>query len=164
IRVNSFTSTFVFIGAVVYIMVAPKGREDPTSLRGNAPEPEVPEESPVDEVAKELAAVTATTGVVAAAKIAGQADVEDAKAVGDTPEPEVPAAVAAIDEGGVEEPSESVTVEEPSEQAVEAELEAVPAGSPDGEAEAVSADEAAEASAGVGPEPQDVEDAQESAA
>ena len=34
IRVNSFTSTFVFIGAVVYIMVAPKGREDPASLAG----------------------------------------------------------------------------------------------------------------------------------
>src|SRR5271167_4797444 len=34
IRINSFTSTFVFIGAVVYIMVAPKGREDPASLRG----------------------------------------------------------------------------------------------------------------------------------
>ena len=27
IRVNSFTSTFVFIGAVVYMMVAPRGRE-----------------------------------------------------------------------------------------------------------------------------------------
>ena len=46
IRINSFTSTFVFIGAVVYIMVAPKGREDPESLRGNdyvddeEPEPE----------------------------------------------------------------------------------------------------------------------------
>ena len=25
IRINSFTSTFVFIGAVVYIMVAPEG-------------------------------------------------------------------------------------------------------------------------------------------
>ena len=34
IRVNSFTSTFVFIGAVVYIMVAPKGREDPETLKG----------------------------------------------------------------------------------------------------------------------------------
>jgi prolipoprotein diacylglyceryl transferase len=35
IRVNSFTSTFVFIGAAVYILLAPKGREDPSSLRGN---------------------------------------------------------------------------------------------------------------------------------
>ena len=35
IRINSFTSTFVFIGAVVYIMLAPKGREDPALLRGN---------------------------------------------------------------------------------------------------------------------------------
>jgi prolipoprotein diacylglyceryl transferase len=35
IRINVFTSTFVFIGAVVYVMLAPKGREDPESLRGN---------------------------------------------------------------------------------------------------------------------------------
>ena len=34
IRINSFTSTFVFIGAVVYIMLAPKGREDPKTLGG----------------------------------------------------------------------------------------------------------------------------------
>ncbi len=41
IRINSFTSTFVFIGAVVYFMLAPKGREDPASLRGNAGDLEV---------------------------------------------------------------------------------------------------------------------------
>lgn len=34
IRVNTFTSTFVFIGAVIYIMAAKKGREEPESLRG----------------------------------------------------------------------------------------------------------------------------------
>ncbi|MGV0625877.1 prolipoprotein diacylglyceryl transferase [Mycolicibacter minnesotensis] len=33
IRVNSFTSTFVFIGAVVYILLATKGREDPEDIR-----------------------------------------------------------------------------------------------------------------------------------
>ena len=33
IRVNSFTSTFVFIGAVVYILLAAKGREDPEAVR-----------------------------------------------------------------------------------------------------------------------------------
>ena len=35
IRINSFMSVFVFIGAVVYIMVAPKGREDPSELQGD---------------------------------------------------------------------------------------------------------------------------------
>ena len=35
IRINSFVSVFVFIGAVVYIMVAPKGREDPSELQGD---------------------------------------------------------------------------------------------------------------------------------
>ena len=39
IRVNSFTSTFVFIGAVVYMMVAPRGREDPATLGGRQVDP-----------------------------------------------------------------------------------------------------------------------------
>ena len=76
IRINSFVSVFVFIGAVVYIMVAPKGREDPSELRGYAGVEE--KESPIEEVTKELAAVAATTGVVAAAKAAGEKEDEDA--------------------------------------------------------------------------------------
>ena len=79
IRVNSFTSTFVFIGAVVYIMVAPKGREEPASLAGK-PEKVAEEEDAVEAFAKELTAVAATTGVVAAAKAAGDVEDEDAKA------------------------------------------------------------------------------------
>ena len=79
IRVNSFTSTFVFIGAVVYIILAPKGREDPDTLRGNAEDEDG--ESVVDELSKELVAVAATTGVVAAAAVAGREDDPD-------PEPE----------------------------------------------------------------------------
>ena len=71
IRVNTFTSTFVFIAAVVYIMVAPKGREDPATLRGNAVDDE---DSPVDELGEDLIAVAATSGVVAAAKVAGDED------------------------------------------------------------------------------------------
>lgn len=81
IRVNTFTSTFVFIGAVVYIMLAPKGREDPATLRGKRAETE---ESPVDEVGKEFVTAAATTGVVAAAAVAGKSEAEDAAAVGDT--------------------------------------------------------------------------------
>ena len=70
IRVNSFTSTFVFIGAVVYIMVAPKGREDPLLLRGNTGDGE----SRAEELVKDLALGASTTGVVAAATVAAQDD------------------------------------------------------------------------------------------
>jgi prolipoprotein diacylglyceryl transferase len=70
IRINTFTSTFVFIAAVVYIMVAPKGREDPATLKGTAED----EESALDEIGEELVAVGATSGVVAAAKVAGEED------------------------------------------------------------------------------------------
>ena len=69
IRVNTFTSTFVFIGAVIYIMVAPKGREDPKALLGKDVGG-----SRLDDVGEELTAVAATSGVVAAAKVAGDED------------------------------------------------------------------------------------------
>jgi hypothetical protein len=52
IRINSFTSTFVFIGAAVYLILAPKGREDPELLR---PEKELAAAEPAsgtDEVAE----------------------------------------------------------------------------------------------------------------
>ena len=94
IRINSFVSVFVFIGAVVYIMVAPKGREDPSELQGDvaadneADKKTVEKDSPADEVTKELVAVAATTGVVAAAKAAGEKEDEDA---GDDAQPEAEA-------------------------------------------------------------------------
>jgi prolipoprotein diacylglyceryl transferase len=68
IRVNTFTSTFVFIGAVIYIMVAPKGREAPETLHGKD------DDSVIDEIGEELVAVGALSGVVAAAKVAGDED------------------------------------------------------------------------------------------
>ncbi|MCT7659898.1 prolipoprotein diacylglyceryl transferase [Mycobacterium deserti] len=74
IRINSFTATFVFIGAVVYIMVAPKGREDPATLQGT------PRGEQRSVVGEELAAVAATSAVVGAARVAGESDGEDAKA------------------------------------------------------------------------------------
>ncbi len=54
VRVNSFTSTLVFIGAVVYVILAPKGREDPELLahtwrsepEAEEPEPEAEEPEP----------------------------------------------------------------------------------------------------------------------
>ena len=94
IRINSFVSVFVFIGAVVYLMVAPKGREDPSELQGDVAVDEKVDQktdakdSPADEVTKELVAVAATTGVVAAAKAAGEKEDEDA---GDDAQPEAEA-------------------------------------------------------------------------
>jgi prolipoprotein diacylglyceryl transferase len=134
IRVNSFTSTFVFIGAVVYIMVAPKGREDPALLAGK-PEKVEEEEDTVEAFAKELTAVAATTGVVAAAKAAGDAEDEDAKAAADEAKDET-----------AEEPEEAEGPEEAEEPAAEdfaADIADVPA---DDEAEG-EAEEEAEAAA-----------------
>jgi phosphatidylglycerol---prolipoprotein diacylglyceryl transferase len=122
IRVNTFTSTFVFIAAVVYIMVAPKGREDPASLAGK---PEAVEDT-VETFAKELTAVAATTGVVAAAKAAGDAEDEDAKDAADDEKPEAPdepevKGAEALSPDVADVPAESV--EEAEEFAAEGEAE-----------------------------------------
>ncbi len=62
IRINSFTATFVFIGAVVYLILAPKGREDPATLSGSAAEllePDSVDEDTTD-AASEAAEPTST--------------------------------------------------------------------------------------------------------
>jgi prolipoprotein diacylglyceryl transferase len=78
IRINSFTSTFVFIGAVVYIILAPKGRDDPASLRGKdhvAEEPAHPE--PEAEVTEELTTAVSASAVTAAAPVRGDGEPAD---------------------------------------------------------------------------------------
>ncbi|HEX7426352.1 MAG TPA: prolipoprotein diacylglyceryl transferase, partial [Mycobacterium sp.] len=168
IRINSFVSVFVFIGAVVYIMVAPKGREDPSELRGKgavdvkaAPDIEV---SPVDELAMELAGVAATTGVVAAAKIAGEKEDEDAEAgaaaedeaaeEADIEAEEAPAEEPeAEEEPGVEAAAEAEQLAEdvtdaPAEDIAEA--EAFAKAGEEAEAAVPEVDEQAEAVGGVG--------------
>ena len=170
IRVNSFTSTFIFIAAVVYVMVAPKGREDPAALRGNAPL--VDGDSAVDEVATEVIEVGAAAGIVAAAKVAGAAEGEDAAGGGETTAQEVIVADAADEADDVEEPVETEAVAEesagdaepvesvdaePADDSAEAEAEAEAVGELDAadapvaeeSPEVVEADEATEGSAVV---------------
>ncbi len=101
IRVNSFTSTFVFIGAVVYILLAAKGREDPEAIRrawqpeepeetadqDAAPEPE-PEAAPDDEHQesddKELVAVGVANGVGSVVRVPKRLTGEAESAEADT--------------------------------------------------------------------------------
>jgi prolipoprotein diacylglyceryl transferase len=179
IRINTFTSTFVFIAAVVYIMVAPKGREDPETLKGNDVDDE---ESPIDEIGEELVAVAATSGVVAAATVAGAEDQRaeaggagEPTAAADVAAPESEEPVADAPEEDVEE-SESDDVEdedddvegaEPvgaesgpmSEQAEELAAEREDEPEEDAEAEAVeAAEEAMESEAS---EPDEAEDEDE---
>ena len=182
IRINSFTSMFVFIGAVVYIILAPKGREDPATLAGKPREakeaepaavatkepaavekeevpqkPEAAEDSALVEWTKELAAVAATSGIVAGVAVAAEDEEADESAADGDPEPpdgdagepaeevEEPASAEAGEEGVAEEaeveaePAEAAVADE-AEEAAEAEPEA------EGE-EAAEAEEAAAAEA-----------------
>ncbi|RAU92450.1 prolipoprotein diacylglyceryl transferase [Mycobacterium colombiense] len=109
IRINSFTSTFVFIGAVVYLMAAPKGREDPETLRGN----EYLEEEAQAESDAEPATVAATAAAGAGAAAdapAGPGEAADSD--------EIPTG-----EPGIEEPAadsaETVTEQQPAEAEAE---------------------------------------------
>ena len=83
IRVNSFTSTFVLIGAVVYLILAPKGREDPATLSGSAAE--LLEPDSMDEATE---AATETAEATPAAVTAEP----------DAPEPDATAATTAVDQ------------------------------------------------------------------
>ena len=153
IRINSFTSTFVFIGAVVYIMVAPKGREDPATLKGKPrdvdgkPTVTAEKDASAEKFAKELTGVAAaTTGVVAAAKVAGQAEDEDAKAVGGEGEDELPEVGA--EAAGEAEALAYDVAEAPSEDIAEAE-EFAAAGQEVDSVDGVGAVEAEDAEAAV---------------
>ena len=133
IRINSFTSTFVFIGAVVYLILAPKGREDPATLSGSAAELLEPDsiEEDATESPTETAEPATTPGtppsVVAAEKVetaaVDQPDVE-AEAVAaeadaaDVDAPEV--GVAATPEPEPEDAAESSEGEEADEAEADA--------------------------------------------
>jgi prolipoprotein diacylglyceryl transferase len=119
IRINVFTATFVFIGAVVYMLLAPKGREDPETLRGKQPPEGAEGESAVEEWAEDLVAAAKGSGIVAAATVAGEHEDEDAAAVGDLEED--------LDEDleeAAEDAAEFVDEVQAEEMAVEADLEA----------------------------------------
>ncbi|HEX5255891.1 MAG TPA: prolipoprotein diacylglyceryl transferase [Mycobacterium sp.] len=111
IRINSFTSTFVFIGAVVYLMAAPKGREDPESLRGNQYLDEGAADAGSEDEPATVAVATAAAGAVAAA------DAPPGSA--DSAEP--PAEVGPSD-AGADEPAAETEAEAPE---AEAETEAL---------------------------------------
>ncbi|ANR93034.1 diacylglyceryl transferase [Mycobacterium avium subsp. avium 11-4751] len=139
IRINSFTSTFVFIGAVVYLMAAPKGREDPESLRGN----QYVEEEPAEPEPATVAATTeaATEGVAAPAD---GAEAAGADATAQRPEESA--------EPDVEKPESEET--EAAEEAEEPESEETEAAEEAGEPEAEETEAAEEAGEPEAEEPE----------
>jgi prolipoprotein diacylglyceryl transferase len=122
IRVNSFTSTFVFIGAVVYLILAPKGREDPATLSGSAAELLEPDSiDDADDAAPETTAAAETTSPVAP-------DDEDAEkadtAAADEPDVEAEAVAAEADAAEVDAPEVEVAATPEPDDAPEAKDEA----------------------------------------
>ncbi|ORA20668.1 prolipoprotein diacylglyceryl transferase [Mycobacterium arosiense] len=130
IRINSFTSTFVFIGAVVYLMAAPKGREDPESLRGNEYLEEEAAETESDAEPATVAAATSAAGggaVAAAEAPAGLGETADddetPAAEPEVEEPAVDSAEAVTEEKPAEPEAEEPEAEEPAPEAEEPEAE-----------------------------------------
>jgi prolipoprotein diacylglyceryl transferase len=98
IRINSFTSTFVLIGAVVYLVLAPKGREDPATLSGSAAE--LLEPDSIDDGAPE-------------ATVAGAVETNDEPATVNEPDADAAAVVAEADAAELDPPVVEV---EPAEE------------------------------------------------
>ncbi|MGB1225601.1 MAG: prolipoprotein diacylglyceryl transferase, partial [Mycobacterium sp.] len=168
IRVNSFTATFVFIGAVVYIMAAPKGRDDPATLRGrqdteDTQEIEGQETAGVEEIAEEVAVGASTTGLVAAAMVAdaeaGSVAEADAEASADGVEDAEASDADAGEDAEVEESEaeESESVEEVAEADVEASADGGEDADDAEDAEAANADGVEDAEAGDADSGEDAE-------
>jgi hypothetical protein len=149
IRINSFTSMFVFIGAVVYLILAPKGREDPATLSGSAAELLEPDSiDDVDDAAPETTAAAETTSPVGP-------DHEDAEkadtAVVDDPDVNAEATAVDADAEAVAAEADAAEVDAPE---VEVAATAAPdnASEAEDEATAESAEDDADASADDGDE------------
>jgi prolipoprotein diacylglyceryl transferase len=114
IRINSFTSTFVFIGAVVYLILAQKGREDQAMVGG------VATEEPVPEPATDLVAVASSSSAASTAKIdaAGDEAQETAARAVDTPDGAAEAAAAEAETAAVDA-AEGQAVTAPAEAVTE---------------------------------------------
>jgi prolipoprotein diacylglyceryl transferase len=124
IRINSFTSMFVFIGAVVYLILAPKGREDPATLSGSAAELLEPDE--IDDATDEATPETTETGETAPAGSATDEyeDADKADTTGpDKPDDEAEAVVAEADAAEVDPPEVEVTATPEPDEAPEPETE-----------------------------------------
>ncbi|MCV7075935.1 prolipoprotein diacylglyceryl transferase, partial [Mycobacterium szulgai] len=118
IRINSFTSTFVFVAAVVYVILAPKGREDPATVRGRL---DVADE----ERELEPAEVGASEVTAAAAAVAGTAAASGSEDAGDSADTLQAAEVAEADTAKAEvpEPSEASEPERAQTGVAEAQVE-----------------------------------------
>ncbi|MBZ4559672.1 prolipoprotein diacylglyceryl transferase [Mycobacterium avium subsp. hominissuis] len=150
IRINSFTSTFVFIGAVVYLMAAPKGREDPESLRGN----QYVEEEPAEPEPATVAATTeaATEGVAAPADGAEAAGADTtAQRPEESAEPDVEKPESEETEAEAAEEAEAEEAGEPEAEEPEA-PEAEEPEEPETEEPEADSDEEPEEESGEAPE------------
>jgi phosphatidylglycerol---prolipoprotein diacylglyceryl transferase len=116
IRINSFTSTFVFIGAVVYVILAPRGREDPVTLVGAAAGEPVPEPA-TEVVAVSSSGAVATVKADAAGGDAEVAETTPAVAVSEAAEAKEPEAAGAEVEPPEAEKPEADAADEPAESA-----------------------------------------------
>jgi prolipoprotein diacylglyceryl transferase len=132
IRINSFTSTFVLIGAVVYLVLAPKGREDPATLSGSAAELLEPDSlddaDDADDAAPDTddAAEAAETGEDLPKPDTGEAEAD--------PDGEAEAVSAEADAAEVDSPEVEVAATPEPDDDTEAEAEA------DDAADALAAD------------------------
>jgi prolipoprotein diacylglyceryl transferase len=120
IRINSFTSTFVLIGAVVYLVLAPKGREDPATLSGSAAELLEPDSlDDADDAAPE------TEEAAEATEDLPKPDTDAAA------EPEGEAVAAEADAAEVDPPEVDVSTTPEPDDAPDAEAEADASAKPD---------------------------------
>jgi prolipoprotein diacylglyceryl transferase len=124
IRINSFTSTFVLIGAVVYLILAPKGREDPATLSGSAAELLEPDADGADDADDTIDADDSADADGSAPAVDSAEDTAAEETVAETPAIETPdvdveAEAVAAEAAAAEVDPPEVEVEAPEEPEAE---------------------------------------------
>jgi prolipoprotein diacylglyceryl transferase len=126
IRINSFTSTFVLIGAVVYLILAPKGREDPATLSGSAAELLEPDADGADDADDTIDADDSAEADGSAPAVDSAEDTAAEETVAETPAIETPdvdvdveAEAVAAEAAAAEVDPPEVEVEAPEEPEAE---------------------------------------------
>ncbi|MBV8862516.1 MAG: prolipoprotein diacylglyceryl transferase [Mycobacterium sp.] len=149
IRINSFTSTFVLIGAVVYLILAPKGREDPATLSGSAAELLAPDSVEETDRISSPSAAAAAAGIAKPVESAETAEMTTAELTA-VDEPDTEAVEVAEEAAAAELDAPEVDLEKSAEEPADAQAEPS-AGDEPSEAAAVAAVDSPEVESAEGP-------------
>ena len=120
IRINSFTATFVFIGAVVYFLLARKGREYPEQLRQLWQSPQPEGESEIEAVNHDVGEISIAESDEVTVEDGPHIDPDPTEAAGETVDSDEIADIAVDEPAALHDVVDDECDEQPTEVAADA--------------------------------------------